>query len=221
MYKCTENVCRDQGRVMTAKLRRKRDPEGRRLAIVDAAAELIIEIGGSALTHRKVAARAGVPLGATTQYFDTLDDLRDAALRRISEHIDAKVELVHRAVVEHGASPRLLAELLHRAIVDAGTVRAESAVTSAAMHDPTVRGLARRWSAEIIGFLAPVYGDERATAAAVFVDGVMWHARLNEHPLDQTLIEHALSGLLGAPASSSHPAPSTASAPTDRGNPRV
>ena len=55
--------------------RRRRDPEARRREIVTAAAELIVEIGVDALTHRKVAARAGVPLGSTTQYFATLDDL--------------------------------------------------------------------------------------------------------------------------------------------------
>ena len=37
----------------------RRDPEGRRRAIVAAAAEIIVEPGGT-LTHRLVAARAGV-----------------------------------------------------------------------------------------------------------------------------------------------------------------
>lgn len=54
--------------------RRRRDPEARRREIVTAAAELIVEVGAEAVTHRMVAARADVPLGATTQYFDTLDD---------------------------------------------------------------------------------------------------------------------------------------------------
>ena len=38
--------------------RRRRDPEARRREIITAAAELIVEIGVDALTHRKVAARA-------------------------------------------------------------------------------------------------------------------------------------------------------------------
>ena len=65
--------------------RRRRDPEERRRTIVEAAATLITEAGSEGLTHRLVAKRAGVPLGSTTQYFATLDDLREAALARLQE----------------------------------------------------------------------------------------------------------------------------------------
>ncbi|MFB9840394.1 TetR/AcrR family transcriptional regulator, partial [Actinoallomurus acaciae] len=58
----------------------RRDPEGRRRAIVDAACALIPEVGVGGLTHRAVAARAGVQLGSTTYHFATLDDLSRAAL---------------------------------------------------------------------------------------------------------------------------------------------
>ncbi|MGM7667878.1 TetR/AcrR family transcriptional regulator [Microbacterium sp. A93] len=208
---------------MTVTLRRKRDPEGRRLAIIEAAAELIVEIGGDAITHRKVAARAGVPLGATTQYFDTLDDLRDAAVRHLSVEVDARIEMIRRTVERDGASARVLAEILHRGLIDAHTVRLDRAVATAAIHDPQLHGLARRWSAQLVSFLAPVHGEERATAVAIFIDGVMWHALLNDAPLPQELIESALTGLLGIPAvtpaeaSVSH----DASVRTDREKPRV
>ena len=81
---------------MAEATRRRRDPEARRLAITTAAAELIVEIGVDAITHRKVAERAQVPLGATTQYFATLDDLRAAALAALVSHVDAQMlSLIH------------------------------------------------------------------------------------------------------------------------------
>ncbi len=90
MYKRT---CTDvQGVRMGDGSRRRRDPEARRREIVTAAAELIVEVGAEAVTHRKVAARAGVPLGATTQYFDTLDDLRSAAFRALADEVDARLD---------------------------------------------------------------------------------------------------------------------------------
>ncbi|WCD93178.1 hypothetical protein [Microbacterium sp. nov. GSS16] len=46
-------------------------------------------------------------------------------------------------------------------------------------------------------FLVPAYGDERATAAAVFIDGVLWHARIHDETLNASLIEKALAGILG------------------------
>ena len=69
-----------------------RDPEGRKRAIVQAAAELIMELGISNITHRKIAERAGVPLGSTTQYFATLDDLRHAAIAFLSEDDARNIE---------------------------------------------------------------------------------------------------------------------------------
>jgi TetR/AcrR family transcriptional regulator, regulator of biofilm formation and stress response len=47
----------------------------RRELIAAAAAALVLEQGPGALSHRAVAARAGVPLAATTYYFRDLDDL--------------------------------------------------------------------------------------------------------------------------------------------------
>lgn len=59
--------------------RRQARGAARRDAIVRAAADLILHDGPGAVTHRAVAARAGVPLAATTYYFTGLDDLVAAA----------------------------------------------------------------------------------------------------------------------------------------------
>ena len=58
------------------KKRAPRDPAGRRQAIIDAAANLIAREGSSKITNRRVAEEAGVPLGSTTQYFKSIDELR-------------------------------------------------------------------------------------------------------------------------------------------------
>lgn len=59
--------------------RRQARGTARRDAIVHAAADLILRDGPGAVTHRAVAARADVPLAATTYYFTGLDDLVAAA----------------------------------------------------------------------------------------------------------------------------------------------
>lgn len=76
--------------------------EKRRFALVDAAADLLVEGGFEAVRHRAVAARAGVPLASTTYYFASIDDLTAAAVERcgarelavMEERID---EVVHYA----------------------------------------------------------------------------------------------------------------------------
>lgn len=185
--------------------RRRRDPEARRREIITAAAELIVEIGVDALTHRKVAARAGVPLGSTTQYFATLDDLRDAAIGALAAEIEARIDATRRAVVIEGVTPEGLARLVRRGLEDARAVQADRAVVTAAVHDPRVRQFARLWSDEIVGFIAPVHGVDRARAAAVFIDGVLWHSQIHDEPLDEELIRDALAGILTPQASTSAP----------------
>lgn len=57
--------------------------ERRRALLVTAAAELLADGGFGAVRHRAVAERAGLPLAATTYYFDSLDELVTAAAERL------------------------------------------------------------------------------------------------------------------------------------------
>ena len=60
------------------------DP-GRKERILDAALEVIAEGGVHRTTHRKIAARAEVPLGSLTYYFDGIADLLSQAFARLSD----------------------------------------------------------------------------------------------------------------------------------------
>jgi DNA-binding transcriptional regulator YbjK len=198
------------GVVMGEAARRRRDPEARRREIAEAAAELIVEVGTDAITHRLVAARAGVPLGATTQYFDTLDDLRTAAFGVLADEVDGRLEGVRTVLAAQGVSPAVLAALIAAGLDDARAVQADRAVVTAAVHDPRLRELARHLSEQLTGMLEPAYGAERAMAATIFIDGVMWSAQIRDAPLDRPFIETALQRILGEPASvrpAAHPAP--------------
>ena len=94
-----ESISHPEGRRRAARHRRcggaqpgrcaltaRRDPEARRQQIIKAAVRAIAEVGVGNVTHRQIAALAGVPLGSTTYYFPTLDDLVAAALREATEY---------------------------------------------------------------------------------------------------------------------------------------
>ena len=67
----------------------------RRDAILRAAIAVVGDLGPDALTHRAVAERAGVPLSATTYYFDSKDELfRDAVALAAAEEVDRLEQLV-------------------------------------------------------------------------------------------------------------------------------
>lgn len=57
----------------------------RQTILLEAAADLLLEEGMSAVNHRAVATHAELPLAATTYYFDSLQDLRDQALRHLAD----------------------------------------------------------------------------------------------------------------------------------------
>lgn len=182
---------------MPDSLRGRRDPQARRNAIVFATAELIVEVGVDQVTHRSIAARADVPLGATTQYFDSLDELREAALQLLVEHVEQQIQHFRGTVSTDGASASVLAAYLADQLLNAPEVRADRAVVTAAVHDPKLREIAQKLSHDLISVLEPIHGSDRATAAAVFIDGVLWHSQINDAPLPHPIIEQALAGILG------------------------
>ena len=55
----------------------------RRAQIVEGAAGYALEHGIAALSHRRAAEAAGVPLGSTTYYFASLEELKAAAVERL------------------------------------------------------------------------------------------------------------------------------------------
>ncbi|WP_435738691.1 TetR family transcriptional regulator [Cellulosimicrobium sp. PMB13] len=102
-----------------AEPRRQARGTARRDAIVRAAADLILREGPAAVTHRAVAARAQVPLAATTYYFTGLDDLIGAAGRVIVEGWADHARDAAARAVRRTASGRLAGSAGADAVVDA------------------------------------------------------------------------------------------------------
>lgn len=178
---------------------RARDPEGRRAAIVAAAAQVVAEVGAGRATHRSIAERAGVPLGATTYYFPTLRDLVAAALDSVTE---ANRALLARWAVRldessgPGHLPRDLAALAGEYAADRGRALLEYELYLAAAREPGLRASAQAWVDGLTELLAPRTGPAGAQAAAAFLDGVVVQCLATGAPVDTEALEAALSRLL-------------------------
>lgn len=90
-----------------------------------AAADIVLRDGPAALTHRTVAARADVPLAATTYYFTGLDELLGEAGTLIAERWARHTRRVAGAVADPRTKPASLpaearAELLVDAVLPSG-----------------------------------------------------------------------------------------------------
>jgi DNA-binding transcriptional regulator YbjK len=172
---------------MSNEVRRRRDPVRRRQEIIDAAAELVTEVGVASLTHRLVAARAGVALGSTTHYFATLDELRAAALARLGEDVQAYVAQVATtltAVDDPGDLAAALAQGLHDYLSDPKLVGADTALTVAAALDPQLRPLTDRWYASLSSVLTSYMDEAAAQRVIVYIGGATWDAALHGAPTD-------------------------------------
>ncbi|MCB0970231.1 MAG: TetR family transcriptional regulator [Acidimicrobiales bacterium] len=157
----------------------------RRSALLEAAAELSAEVGAGAVTHRAVAARAGVPLSTTSYFFASIDDLVTEALQMGAARHVADCDEAEDAAVEAAEVP--VDEVIQVA-VDRALESSRAAEGSqveyylAAGRDPRLRPdatasvarTAQRVAAPLRSCAAPQCEDAAWTMGA-FADGAMLH----------------------------------------------
>lgn len=185
--------------------RARRDPEGRRRAIVEAAAALIVEDGVIDLTHRRVAERARVPLGATTYYFSSLEELSSEALHHLADQIDEWLREVADELAASNGDPAVLAQSMHAYLRERPQVQADAALYFAGVHRADLRPLALRWFNGLTDVLSAHTDPASARAVAVFVDGATVHAMLHDEPLDLDALTTAFTTLMGSGRTAGRP----------------
>ena len=164
--------------------------ERRRHELVAAAAALLTEGGFDAIRHRAVAERAGLPLASTTYYFDSLDELIEAAV----EHA-GRAELVagrERLARLHDGEPVDVIEFALDLLVgnpdsQAVMLRYERLVGTS--RRPYLRTLMRQLGKELHQLLLDILtaggfrmDDERIDQLISVVDGAVVNALIEVHP---------------------------------------
>lgn len=148
-----------------------------------AALEVVAGKGVEGLTHRAVAAVAGIPLGSTTYHFATLDDLLAAAI------VEAKKATENDLEVWAGElGPDIdLASAVADYVMDSlthhwGRLVVEHELYMAALRRPKLRSLSREWDE---AFLTALHGHTDAVTAQVVemvVDGLFIKAVIHGMP---------------------------------------
>lgn len=114
----------------------------RRDDLLDAAVRVLGSGGTRALTHRAVDGEAGVPAGATANYFSTREALLEAVVERVSDRERENFEERARAVCP--TTPSELAQVVTAATRDAteqhrDLTLARYAILVEAGHNPAIR----------------------------------------------------------------------------------
>jgi TetR/AcrR family transcriptional regulator, regulator of biofilm formation and stress response len=123
---------------------------GRREQILEAALRLIGREGREGITHRAVAQEAGVPLGSTTYYFDSRDDLLGQALEEVIRRDTERIEGLREELSAAGSAERLagiLARELVAMVGDRSLFIGEYELWLEAARRPELRDSARTWCA--------------------------------------------------------------------------
>ena len=123
----------------------------RREALLEAALRIVAEVGADAVTHRRVAEVAGLPLASTTYYFESKDHLLTAALELAAQRDIARLKEFAAAPAD-GQDP---IELAIAAITDPfdenlharrGSLIATYALLLEAARRPALQAVTRRWT---------------------------------------------------------------------------
>jgi len=155
---------------------------GRREQILDATLRVIGREGRAAVTHRAVAEEADVPLGSTTYYFDSRDDLLGQALEHVSaqevERYARLGEELRSVTSGKKLADRLISELV-AAAEDRVAYIAEYELWLEAGRRPDLREAAQSWC----------NAEQRAVAGALESLGS------SDPRADASLVVAALDGL--------------------------
>lgn len=160
---------------------RRAHGERRRRKLLDAALEVIARDGAGHVTHRAVAAAAGVPHSSITHYFTDVDDILVSALTRAGQRcVEAGDEVL--AAVRDGAD---LATTLAESVVGGELVPGDALMAAEyelylmAARRPELAPIALEWAdrlAEAVG--ERVSDPGRVQAVVALVEGTLLQATL-------------------------------------------
>ncbi|WP_243274331.1 TetR/AcrR family transcriptional regulator [Streptomyces albus subsp. chlorinus] len=160
---------------------------------------ILLKDGIAGLSHRAVAREAGVPLGSTTYYFATLDDLLHAAIRAQSERYARRLHAWGERLGE--VSPaglvEALADLVETQLRDN---RAELVLSfelsAAAMRRPELREVALLYAETEAKVLGAHTDEQTARALSHVLDGLLLRSLAGAAPPSRAAVTASLAALL-------------------------
>ncbi|MFI2427495.1 TetR/AcrR family transcriptional regulator [Streptomyces sp. NPDC018955] len=175
------------------------DPH-RRERILAAALDLIAEEGVAGVSHRKIAARAQVPLGSMTYHFTGIDDL---LLEAFTGYADQVVTLFEHHLTGAGTpdeAREAVTDLIHTLSEGArrDLVLTQELYTLAARHEP-YRALCARWMRRSRTLLERHFDAATARRLDALIEGLTLHRALDDAPSDRALTREAVARITAAP----------------------
>jgi TetR/AcrR family transcriptional regulator, regulator of biofilm formation and stress response len=172
------------------------DPQ-RKDKIAHAALDLLSEGGLRAVTHRTIAARAGVPLGSVTYYYATLDDVFVAAFELMQQEIDARFDLP-AAPTKAAARAQIVDSICGSTQASAREVVLYREMYAYGSRSERVAELVRRFEQRWIASLTTHFPEPAARALDALMEGWTIYQSWNPGGLDPDMVARAVDALADA-----------------------
>lgn len=173
-----------QDRATGSRLGRRNDPD-RRDRIIDACLEVISQAGVAGTSHRKVAAQAGVPLGAMTYYFDGMDALLRESFTRFATTISDRFERRMAAATDADAArDAVIAMILEDVFGDERELVLSHELYTLAAREPAYRSITTEWMERSRTALENHFDPETARLLDALIEGLTIHRALDAQPRD-------------------------------------
>jgi TetR/AcrR family transcriptional regulator, regulator of biofilm formation and stress response len=175
---------------------RPNDPQ-RRDRILRAVLAVIGDEGLHATSYRRVAARAGVPLGSVTYYFTDLETLIASAFETLGEGLEPRyAKPLRDAPDDTEAVEALVAATCGATSPSRRDVRLYTEMYHYAARSPRVAELVRAFQEESLQVLRRRFSDPAARAVDALVWGWWTYRSFHDTPLDEAMVRRAFEALV-------------------------
>lgn len=169
------------------------DPQ-RRDRIIAATLDLIAEEGIARVSHRKIATRAGVPLGSMTYHFSGIEELLREAFGRFTDHIVAVFDAYLGAAADRDEARAAVADLVHE--LSEGSQRdliLTQELYTLAARQPAYRELTHEWMRRSRVHLEKHFDPDTARQLDALIEGLTLHRALAREPHGRALTLEAVA----------------------------
>ncbi|QNE74091.1 TetR family transcriptional regulator [Streptomyces finlayi] len=174
------------------------DPQ-RRERIITATLDLIADDGVAGVSHRKIATRAGVPLGSMTYHFSGIEELLREAFTGFAQHVEVVFALHLGGADTTDQAREAVTDLIHT--LSEGPRRdlvlAQELYTLAARH-VEYRSLTQAWMRRSRQLLEQHFDADTARQLDALIEGMTLHRALDDAPHDRALTCLAVARLTAA-----------------------
>lgn len=144
----------------------------------------------SELSFRKIAARAGVPLGSTTYYFDGMHEILLAAFTDLADVMSRRYEGLLAAATTRTEAEAAVVEIICGHAERSDYLELSYELYFYASKDPDFRSIFQSWQGRSHQALSRFFDERACRGLDALVEGLTIHRSLESEPLDPDDVAH-------------------------------